>query len=106
MGVIVIEENEVRLNLQSPHFRYCADRVLAELWTQIVVGPVDPDERLTWWYAFFEQTYDAYALCNFLSGPAFSSFIDACWRRIQLETDIIGWPHELRALAAYNAPCN
>lgn len=103
MGIIEIEQDEVRLDLQSPHFRHCAAQVFARFWTQTVVGPIDPDERLSWWYAFFEQTHDAYAFCDFLSELALSSFIDACWHRIQLEDDIVGWLHELQVLTAARA---
>lgn len=86
----------------GPHLSYFAPWVMARVWEQKQVGPVDARERLRWWrhrvripYGFI---YDQ--VVHEMDAPERKRLTDGLWNELRLEPDFLGWKEEENRLRA------
>jgi len=63
------EDSVLVLNTRSPLFEHLAPWLYARLWDGLVAGPLDPDQRLTWWARYLDLGSGWYT-CRARSGTS------------------------------------
>ena len=92
------EGEQIVLNVESPYLKTFAARALASLWEDLTVGPMDRDERLSWWMERFEILREGFEFLEWVVPLAREEFLDACVARLLVEQDCLGWDAEIRKI--------
>lgn len=82
------------LNTRHSFVNHFADRLLARLWEEQIAGPIQWDDRLSWWKEYFTLLFGGYQFINWLHEESKEKFLDAGVHRLLMEQDCIGWSEE------------
>ncbi|WP_108308392.1 hypothetical protein [Metalysinibacillus jejuensis] len=98
----IIYGNETALFLNCTHkfvIHYSAF-LLAKLWEEEIVGPLNYSKRLTWWKNYFEIFRTGLSFFENLNTNSQNNFLDSAIERILSEEDCHGWNEEKVKLSA------
>ncbi|SFB20516.1 hypothetical protein SAMN04488072_109165 [Lentibacillus halodurans] len=97
--IIFENENDLFLNCRHNFVAHYSSFLLAKLWEEEVVGPLNITERLTWWKNYFEVFGTGLSFFKYINNNSKSNFLDAAVERLLSEEDCIGWEEEMVKLS-------
>ncbi len=88
------------VNVRSIYVQEYSEFLAANLWSDYAHGPVNPDERLSWWLeltGFFSLNG---RFVNQISMPYRQTFLEAAVQHVLTERSLVGWGSERNKLRA------
>lgn len=98
--IILKREDNLYLNCNHDFIVHYSSFLTARLWEEEIIGPSDPEERLTWWKDYFEILAWGDPFFQNINTNSQKKFLDAALNRLLLEEDLIDWEKEQKKFLA------
>lgn len=93
-GIIFEKENNLYLNCSHKFVEHYSSFLLAKLWEEEIVGPLNYKERLSWWKNYFEIFRTGLSFFEHMNTNSQNNFLDSAVERLLSEEDCNGWEEE------------